>query len=125
MIHYRNIYLTALLVFIVSNSPAQQDINAEPYLYAVSGQFLMNEGYLIHMDYRREDIMQETFAEGKGTIWIKGFKYRIEVDEYIVLFDGEKLYSQNTETEEVYISIPDPDQPGFMQAVPIRILDKS
>jgi len=117
----RSIFLTTLLLYCISISYAQQDINAEPYLYAVSGQFLMNEGYLIHMDYKREDIMRETFAEGEGTIWMKGLKYKIEVDEYIVLFDGDKLYSQNTETKEVYISTPDPEQPSFLQAVPIRI----
>ena len=37
-------------------------------------------------------------------------------------YDGNKLYSQNTEAEEVYVSIPDPDQPGYLQAVPIRII---
>ena len=45
----------------------------------------MNEGYLIQMDYIREDIMRETYAEGEGTIWMKGLKYKIVVDEYIVL----------------------------------------
>jgi len=121
MIQSRITLFAALLFFCISISSAQQDVNAEPYLYAVSGQFLMDEGYLIHMDYKREDIMRKTFAEGEGTIWMKGLKYRIEVDEYIVLFDGDKLYSQNTETEEVYITVPDPEKPSFLQAVPIRI----
>ena len=42
--------------------------------------------------------------------------------EYIIYFDGEKLYSQNTDTEEVYVSIPDPNDPGYLQAVPIRAI---
>jgi len=121
MNYFRSLVLTTILIFIILPGSAQQDPNAEPYLHAVSGQFIMNEGYLVQMDYKREDIMRETFAEGEGTIWMKGLKYKIEVEEYIVLFDGNKLYSQNTESEEVYVSIPDPDQPSFMQAVPIRI----
>ncbi len=60
--------------------------------------------------------------EGEGTIWMKGFQYKIVVDEYIVYFDGEKLYSQNTDSEEVYVSIPDPDDPGYLQAVPLKII---
>jgi hypothetical protein len=89
---------------------------------AVSDQFRMDEGYLVQMDYIREDIMRETSAEGEGTIWMKGFKYKIIVDEYIIYFDGEKLYSQNTDLKEVYVSIPDPDEPGYLQAVPIRAI---
>jgi outer membrane lipoprotein-sorting protein len=100
----------------------QQDSQAERYLQAVSDQFEMNTPYVIKMDYIREDLMQDTYAEGAGMIWMKGLKYKIEVDEYIVYYNGKKLYSQNTETEEVYVSEPDPDQPGYLQAVPIRII---
>jgi len=115
--------LAAMLVFIsISLLKAQQDTKADIYLQAVSDQFDMDEGYLIEMDYRREDIMRETFAEGEGTIWMKGLKYKIVVDEFIAYYDGNKLYSQNTETEEVYVSTPDPDQPNYLQAVPIKII---
>jgi len=56
---------------------AQRDKRAERYLQGVSDQFEMTEGYLIQMDYIRKDIMRETYAEGEGTIWMKGFKYKI------------------------------------------------
>ncbi len=101
---------------------AQQNSLADRYLQGVSSQFDMKESYLIQMDYVREDIMRETYAEGEGTIWMKGLKYKIAVDEYIVYYDGNKLYSLNKEAEEVYVSVPDPDQPGYLQAVPIRII---
>lgn len=116
--------LTVAIVLFMFNGLlfAQQDTKADRYLQGVSDQFRMNEGYLIQMDYIREDIMRETYAEGEGTIWMKGLKYKIVVDEYIVYYDGHKLFSQNTEAEEVYVSEPDPDQPGFLQAVPIKII---
>lgn len=99
-----------------------QDDRVHPYMQAVNDQFKMDEGYEIQVDYVREDIMQESSSEGNGTIWMKGLKYKMAVDEYIVYFDGEKLYSQNTENEEVYVSTPDPDQPGYLQSVPIRAI---
>ena len=114
--------LSLLLLMLSLQAYTQQDPKAEQYLQAVSKQFDMEKGYLIEMDYIREDIMRETSAEGEGTVWMKGFKYKIVVDEFIVYYDGEKLFSQNTETEEVYVSTPDPDQPGYLQAVPIRII---
>jgi outer membrane lipoprotein-sorting protein len=121
MVYFSRI-LTALLLLGCTLQLDAQDARALPYLQAVSDQFRMDEGYLIEMDYIREDIMQETSAEGEGTIWMKGFRYKIVVDEFIVYFDGEKLYSQNTDLEEVYVSIPDPDEPGYLQAVPLKVI---
>lgn len=116
------IFLLSVLLVTANGMLAQQDPRADRYLQAVSEQFDMNEGYRIVVDYIREDIMRETSAEGEGVIWMKGYKYKMEVNEYIVYFDGEKQYSQNTDASEVYVSTPDPDQPGYLQAVPIRIL---
>ena len=118
----RNLIVMVWLLCAATSIFGQQDSKAERYLQAVSDQFDMNKGYLIRMDYIREDLMQETSAEGAGVIWMKGLKYKIVLDEYIVYFNGEKLYSQNTDTEEVYVSEPDPNQPGYLQAVPIRII---
>jgi len=122
MYRVKNILFSILLIFSCVFIRAQQDPNAERYLQGVSDQFDLNEGYLIQMDYIREDIMRKTSAEGEGTIWMKGLKYKIVLDEYIVYYDGNKLYSLNTEAEEVYVSVPDPDQPGYLQAVPIKII---
>ncbi len=122
MKHYKTI--CAVLLFILNPllMMGQQDPMADKYLQAVSRQFRMDMGYMIRMDYIREDIMRETKVEGSATIWMKGEKYKIIFDEYIIYYNGEKLYSQNTETEEVYVSVPDPEQPGYLQAVPIRVI---
>ena len=122
MNQFRYIWLLALVSFFTMASYSQQDNRAEKYLQAVSNQFDMDKAYVIQMDYIREDLMQETSAEGEGVIWMKGLKYKIMLDEFIVYYNEEKLYSQNTETEEVYVSEPDPDQPGYLQAVPIKII---
>jgi len=122
MNRFRNIILLILLSTLTATSYSQQDSRAVKYLQAISDQFDMSKGYIIHMDYKREDLMQETSAEGEGIIWMKGLKYKIVMDEYIIYYNGEKLYSQNTENEEVYVSVPDPDDPGYLQAVPIKII---
>ena len=119
---YPNILLILLLYAITMAAHGQQDSRADKYLQSVSQQFDLNKAYVIKMDYVREDLMQQTSAEGEGTIWMKGLKYKIVVDEYMVYYDEEKLYSQNTETEEVYVSVPEPDDPGYLQAVPIKII---
>ena len=122
MSQYKNMWLSAMLTLTTLASYSQQDSQADKYLQAVSDQFDLSKAYVIHMDYIREDLMQETSAEGEAVIWMKGLKYKIMLDEYIVYYNEDKLYSQNTETEEVYVSEPDPDQPGYLQAVPIKII---
>jgi outer membrane lipoprotein-sorting protein len=119
---YPHIWLLTILCFFTTASFSQQDSRADKYLQTVSQQFDLNKAYVINMDYIREDLMQETSAEGEGVIWMKGLKYKIVVDEYIVYYNEVNLYSQNTEMEEVYVSEPDPDQPGYLQAVPIKII---
>jgi len=120
-------YLAAKLMSVIAGLclltvVSAQDERVHPYMEAVSDQFKMDVAYEIQMDYIREDIMQEITNEGVGTIWMKGLMYKIIVDEYIVYFNGEKLYSQNTDAEEVYVSTPDPEAPGYLQAVPIRAI---
>ena len=122
MNRFKYIWLLIVLSFFTTVSYSQQDNRADKYLQAVSDQFDLKKAYVIHMDYIREDLMQETSAEGEGVVWMKGLKYKIMLDEYIVYYNEDKLYSQNTETEEVYVSVPDPDEPGYLQAVPIRII---
>ncbi len=60
---------------------AAQDERVHPYMKGVSDQFKTGKGYEVRMDYIREDIMQETTYEGEGTIWMKGLKYKIIVEE--------------------------------------------
>ena len=119
---YPNIWLPAVICLLAATSFGQQDSRADKYLQLISQQFDLDKAYVIQMDYIREDLMQETSAEGEGTIWMKGLKYKIVVDEYIVYYNEEKLFSQNTETEEVYVSVPEPDEPGYLQAVPVKII---
>jgi len=121
MYRIRKLMMLLTGLFVLTSLSAQ-DERVHPYMKGVSDQFKMDDGYEVRMDYIREDIMQESSYEGEGIIWMKGFQYKIEVEEYLVYFDGEKLYSQNTNTEEVYVSTPDPNDPGYLQAVPVRAI---
>ena len=64
MNQHRHIWLLAVLSFFTIASYSQQDSRADKYLQAVSRQFDLNKAYVIQMDYIREDLMQETSAEG-------------------------------------------------------------
>ena len=47
-------------------------------------------------------------SEMEGKIWVKKDKYKLEVPEYVIYFDGSKIYQYLPEVNEVNITPPDP-----------------
>lgn len=113
------------IIFLVAFSYVgfgQQDPEAEPYLDKIAQN--LDPGHTIQIDfnYLREDLQDKTNIEGEGILYLNGDKYKLEMDEFIIYFDGEKQYSLNLDIEEVYISIPDPEDKEFMFSDPITLL---
>lgn len=100
----------------------QQDPEAELYLRKIAND--LDPGYTIQLefDYIREDLQDKSIVEGEGTLYLLGDMYKLEMEDFIICFDGKKQYSLNLDIEEVYISIPDPDDKEFMFSDPIALL---
>jgi hypothetical protein len=114
--------LTLTLLFPCWILFAQKDAAAENYLDKVARDLDPGHALNIAFDYTREDLQSEGTLEGSGTLVLMGEKYRIELDEAIIWFDGEKQYSLNMDIGEVYVSVPDPENKEFMFTDPIRLL---
>lgn len=104
------------------NGNAQQDPAAVPYLERISQKLDPGKTIRIDFDYTREDLQAGSEVNGEGTLFLLGQKYRIEIEDAIIWFDGNKQYSLNKEVEEVYVRKPDPDNKEFMFSDPIRLL---
>jgi hypothetical protein len=100
----------------------QKDEAAEPYLNKIAKDLDPGHALSIEFDYIREDLQAENTIEGEGTLVLMGDKYKIDLGDAIIWFDGEKQYSLQNEIEEVYISIPDPENKEFLFSDPIRLL---
>lgn len=103
---------------------AQKDAAAEAYLDKVAKALDPGHALEIEFDYTREDLQAGATIEGSGTLVLMGEKYKIELEDAVIWFDGTKQYSLNQEIEEVYISTPDPENQEFMFSDPIRLLRK-
>lgn len=101
---------------------AQKDAAAEAYLDKVAKDLDPGHALEIEFDYIREDQQSESSIEGSGTLILMGEKYKIDLEDAVIWFDGEKQYSLNQEVEEVYVSMPDPGNKEFMFSDPIRLL---
>jgi outer membrane lipoprotein-sorting protein len=117
-----NILSIVFLFTISALALGQQDPEAEQYLNKIAKD--LDPGYTIQLDfdYIREDLQDKSSIEGEGILYIFGDKYKLEMEDFIIYFDGEKQYSLNLDIEEVYISIPDPNDKEFMFSDPIRLL---
>lgn len=100
----------------------QQDPEAEPYLDKIARDLDPGSSLELTFDYIREDLKEKTRVEGDGTLYLSGDRYKIEMEGFVVYFDGEKQYSLNLENEEVYISMPDPEDKEFIFSDPITLL---
>ena len=117
-------YIISILTLFTLSALAfgQQDPEAEQYLNKIAKD--LDPGYTIQLDfyYMRDDLQDKSIIEGEGILYLLGDKYKLEMEDFIIYFDGEKQFSLNLDVEEVYISIPDPDDQEFMFSDPIRLL---
>ncbi|MFC2090980.1 outer membrane lipoprotein carrier protein LolA [Bacteroidota bacterium] len=113
-----------LALFLSASVLAQKDPDAKLYLDKISNDLNIDKALFINFDYIMEDQQNQTEVRGSGELVLMQEKYKVGFDEAVVFFDGEKLYSFNKEIEEVYISIPDPDNAEFMFSDPISLLKK-
>lgn len=117
----RNVWICVLLL-LGSVLYAQKDAAAEIYLDKVAKDLDPGHALNIAFDYIREDLQSESSIDGSGTLVLMGEKYKIALEDAVIWFDGEKQYSLNQEVEEVYVSVPDPENKEFMFSDPIRLL---
>ena len=115
-------YFIFILLIAVTLVHGQKDEAAEPYLDKISTDLAPDHAIHINFDYIRQDLQSETQVEGSGSLVLMGEMYKMELDEVMVFFNGKKQYSLNKEVEEVYISIPDPDDKDFLFSQPIKLL---
>ncbi len=117
----RVLFISVLLLPLVVLQ-AQKDDVAKSYLERIAGDLNPEHTIRITFDYIREDQQDGSIMEGKGILTIQGDKYKTELENAVIWFDGTKQYSLQTEIEEVYISVPDPDNKEFMFSDPVRLL---
>ena len=55
------------------------------------------------------NLQDDSETEQEGKIWVKGDKYKLEIPEFVIYFDGTKIYQFMPTVNEVNIVKPDPD----------------
>lgn len=116
----KNFLITLILILFVSVGYGQIiDTKAVDILNAVSKKTKSYESIKIDFSYKMENKSENINENLKGTVIIKGDKYRLEFMGQVVISDGKTAWSYNEEANEVQISNVDPDDE---QSNPAKIL---
>ncbi|HCC71868.1 MAG TPA: hypothetical protein DEQ09_12070 [Bacteroidales bacterium] len=109
----KNILLPAL-IFLFCSLSAQKDPVATAILDKFSEKSLSAPSVSMKFNLRIHDKIEDSMQESEGQLVIKNNRYKLELPDNIIWFDGQSTWNLSPEVKEVTVSLPDPDENTFM-----------
>ncbi len=106
----RILYLALVLCFSVPVVAQKNDPAAKQILDGVSAKFKTFSSVQAGFSYKVEDAKGKTMSSKKGTVWMKGNKYRVSFGGQEIFSDGKTVWNYDKSTNEVTIN--DVDESG-------------
>jgi outer membrane lipoprotein carrier protein len=101
----RTLYLVLALLISGSAVIAQKnDPAAKQVLDAVSAKFKTFSSVQAGFSYKVEDAKGKTMSTKKGTVWMKGNKYRVSFGGQEIFSDGNTVWNYDKNSNEVTIN---------------------
>lgn len=101
--------IASLLLIALSIWSAQaQDKKAEQILKNVANKYKSFKTYKADFKYNLENKRDKLNITKKGSLYVKGTKYRLEMGTITIICDGKTLWNYNKDNNEVQISDYDP-----------------
>jgi outer membrane lipoprotein carrier protein len=105
------IIITAL--FFTISGFAQGDPAAKKVLDAVSSKFKTFKAVQAAFTFKNEDSKGTLLGSKKGTVFMKGSKYRVTINGQEIFCDGSNIWSYDKASNEVTITKLDPSSGGI------------
>ncbi|SMD33689.1 Outer membrane lipoprotein-sorting protein [Reichenbachiella faecimaris] len=103
-------FLFILSIAVLTQAIAQKDPAAKEVLDAMSAKYQKIPAFKAEFSYTMEDDSDDIDEGFKGTILVRGDKYKLVMDEQEVTFDGSDIYTYLKEENEITISGYDPEE---------------
>ena len=100
----------SLILFLISQSIAQKDPVAREILDAMSNKYQQIPAFRATFKNTMENETEGINEGFNGRITVKGEKYRLIMDQYEILFDGQDRWTYMKEDNEVQVSSFDPNE---------------
>ena len=105
--------LSATLSFAQGSNPTKNDPEAKKVLDAVSAKFKTFKSVQANFTFKNEDSKGTLLGTKKGTVFMKGSKYRVTIDGQEIFCDGSTIWTYDKSTNEVTITKLDPGAGGI------------
>ena len=99
---------TGSCVYAQSNSVGQSDPDAKVILDRVSAKFKTYKSVVLSFTLKIENASGKVMGTKKGTVYMKGSRYRVSVADQEIYSDGTNIWTYDKSTNEVQITKFDP-----------------
>lgn len=108
----RTAIIITVLFFAIAGF-AQGDAAAKKILDAVSTKFKSFKSVQAAFTFKNEDAKGSVLGTKKGTVFMKGSKYRVTINGQEIFCDGNNIWTYDKSTNEVTITKLDPSSGGI------------
>ena len=105
--------IIAVLFFAIAGFAQGGDPAAKKILDAVSAKFKTFKSVQANFTFKNEDSKGTLLGTKKGTVFMKGSKYRVTIDGQEIFCDGSTIWTYDKSTNEVTITKLDPGAGGI------------
>ena len=107
----KKLFIVHCSLFIVFCVSGQDDERAQKIVDDMTARFKTYPSVSISFSATTTTrFPEESETELEGKIWVKGTKYKLETSEYVIYYDGSKIYQYMPTVNEVNIMKPDSDE---------------
>jgi outer membrane lipoprotein-sorting protein len=96
-------------LFFLFCAYGQDDPRAQKIIDDMTAKFKAYPSVSLSFAVTITNLQDKTEIQQEGKLWVKNNKYKIESDDYVIYFDGSKMYQYLPKMKEVNISNSFPD----------------
>ncbi|MDR0386219.1 MAG: outer membrane lipoprotein carrier protein LolA [Prevotellaceae bacterium] len=101
------IKLATVLFWFLLCAYGQEDSRSQKILHDLSEKFKTYPGVEIKFSVAAKQFYSDSESTYTGSIWLKGNMYKFVTEDYIIYFDGSKIYQYMPEVNEVNVALPE------------------
>jgi outer membrane lipoprotein-sorting protein len=105
------LHSSVFALFFLFAAYGQDDTRSQKIVDDMTAKFKSYPSVSLSFSVTVTQMQDKSEMKQEGKMWIKGSsKYKVEMPDYTIYFDGAKIYQYLPEAREVTVNKPDPDE---------------